>query len=413
MSKPHRIIRFVSAVLLLSALMPLRSSMGDTLTIDTAVSLGLGKHPDFRFARGGLNVARGDFWRTVSPASPIASIENEQVPRGLGISNYGEQRIGIGQSLEFPVVTIFRARAMALAAQSAESNTELAKAASRSEIRMTFVRAWLSGLRAVAADSLANAAELLARSGEKREAVGEITSLEKDRLTVQKEQFAREHAAAQLRLRVAVTQLEQLIGTQLEPGIVLAKPALEELANPENADLEDESAFVKRAVLLGESSRSWLTAEKLAWLPRIEVRIFRQLASNEKFWGGELGFSLPVWYMLGERGDIQKARGESEKALASSESARREWATRWTEASLSLDAALNTLGNFEGSALPVSRRALRAAIRSYEVGEVGITDLLSSFIQEQGVELGYLDAIENAWHWRTQLDILTAGYQKK
>ena len=411
MPRHHRITYLVSIAVLCFTLIPLQSSVGDTLTMDGAVSLGLERHPGIQSALGELDMARGDLLRIVSPESPVVTIENEHVPRRSSISHYGEQTMGIGQSLEFPVVTVFRARSAVRAVQSAKANVELAEATFRGEIRMAFVLAWLFDREAAITDSLAGTAGLLARNAVKKETAGIITSLERDRLAVQAQQSAREHDSARLRHRAAVARLEQLIGTRLEPGTVLARPELGKRSDPEYAGVEGKASLVRRAALSAESAESWLVAEKLAWLPRIEVKVFRQLTPDESFWGGELGFTLPVWYLLGERGDIQKARGQAERASADRESARREWKTRWTEASLSLGVALKTVSDFEEMTLPVSRRTLQAAIRSYEVGEIGITDLLSSFIQERTVELEYLKVVENAWHWRTQLDILMAGFQ--
>src|SRR4030065_1153462 len=79
----------------------------DTLSLQKSINIGIPLHPTVLSAKGELKTARGSVWKSLSPPSPVVRIQNEWVPKGAGISDYGEQTLGISQTLDFPLVTYF------------------------------------------------------------------------------------------------------------------------------------------------------------------------------------------------------------------------------------------------------------------------------------------------------------------
>jgi cobalt-zinc-cadmium efflux system outer membrane protein len=397
----------ISLLLITVSAFAVPPSMADTLTIDMAVTLGMQRHPEIRMAQSEIDAARGEFWENVSPESPIFSFENEEIPSGAGYSDYGQQTIGISQGLEFPLVTYYRGRASGAALESARLGLDIARIFAKNEICLTFVRTWLSKEKLAVADSLADAAERLAQIADRRAQMGDITGLERDRLLVQSQNLKGDRMAAELEYRVALTKLSQIIGNDIAEATILGAPMLAEM-NVDPAAPPNRSAILWQSALAEKSARHRLTAEKLSWLPNLEMRIFKQSISGDRFWGGELGISIPIWYPFGGRGRIIGARGNAEQSAALAEKTRRDWNSDWTEAAGSYSLSRQRLRDFEAITLPVSRRAFAAARRGYEVGEIGLTDLLLIFLEEQAVEMDYLDAIAKAWEWRARLEFLGA-----
>jgi outer membrane protein TolC len=101
--------------------------------------------------------------------------------------------------------------------------------------------------------------------------------------------------------------------------------------------------------------------------------------------------------------------GSVEKAKADLEKIKRQWNLDWMEATQSFEIAKSRLRSLEQIGLPSSRRAYDASIIAYEVGELGVTDLLASFLEKQEAELDYLEAQRELWRWKTRIDILKAS----
>ena len=384
------------------------SLSNDFLSLDSAIDLGLPNHPLLQAARGNLDATRGAFWQAVSPENPVLSVENEQIPRGLGLSDYQQQNIGISQTIDFPLVTYFKGRSSHLSTGAAKISYDLTVAEIKAEITQAYIDLWISSQRITFFDSLASSAERLALVARRRQAVGDATTIESDRLVVQSEQIAKDRDRAQLEFRLAGIVLGQLIDREISPETRLLEPTLPEAETQQKAHSENSAAVVQRASLSAKAARMQYNATKMSWLPQIELRIFKQAITGERFWGGEIGLSVPLWFPFGGRGDLLNARGTFAQAEAERELTRREWNLGFFEAQESYEIATQRLKSYEQIILPASRRAYSASVRSYEVGELNVTDLLSSLLQERSVEIDYLNAIREAWQWKTRFDVITA-----
>jgi len=102
------------------------------------------------------------------------------------------------------------------------------------------------------------------------------------------------------------------------------------------------------------------------------------------------------------------AAGSVEKARANLEQVKRKWHLDWLEATQSFEIANFRIKSLEQIGLPSSRGAYEASMKAYEVGELGVTDLLASFSEKQVAELDYLEAQRDLWRWKTRIDILKA-----
>jgi len=397
------------ALLVIIALVfwPNISLADDVLSLDSAIELGLPIHPRLHAARGNLDATRGAFWEAVSPENPVLSIENEQIPGGLSLSGYQQQNIGISQTIDFPLVTYFRGRSSRLSTRAARVSYDLIGAEIKAEIAQAYINLWISSQRVILFGSLASTAERLALVARRRQAVGDATSIESDRLVVQSEQIAKDRDQAQLESRLAGIALGQLIGREIGPATQLVEPSLPDAESQQKAYSENSAAVVRRASLSAEAARMQHNAAKASWLPQIEFRVFKQVITGERFWGGEIGLSVPLWLPFGGRGNLLTARGTLAQAEAERELTRREWNLGIVEAQESYEIATQRLKSYEEIILPASRRAYNTIVRSYEVGELDVTDLLSSFLQEKSVEIDYLDALWEAWQWKTKFDVIT------
>lgn len=381
----------------------------DTLSLQESIKAGVPLHPTVLSAKGELKTAKGSVWQSLSPPSPVVRIQNEWVPKGSSISDYKERTIGISQTLDFPLVTYFGVKSAHYSRQSAYSAYQVAIAQATAEIKMVYLDVWLAQRKALIAESLHQAAERLARSAEIRFTVGEGTSIERDRLKAHAEQSNRSLQLAVLDLTLAKIQLGQLIGRKLDTSFQVLDPGAIDSTIPNTLETASSTFIIHGAESALRSVRAQQNVARLSWLPQIELELFRQRDElRGRFWGGAIGLSVPLWFTLGGTGNLQSAAGSVEQAEADLERVKRKWNLDWVEATKSFELAKSRIRSLEQIGLPSSRRAYGASIKAYEIGELGVTDLLASFLEKQASELDYLEAQRELWWWRTRIDILRA-----
>ena len=386
----------------------------DTLSLPGSIRTGVSLHPKVLSAKGELKSARGSVWKSLSPPSPVVRIQNEWVPPGSNISDYGEHTLGIAQSLDFPLVTYLGVKSARHTKQAAYSAYQSAIAEASAEITMAYVEVWIAQRKVVIAESLQRAAARLAGSAEQRYAVGEGTSIERDRLKVQAEQSGRGLQKGVLEATLAKLRLGQLIDRDDDTDFQVSDPGGVDTTTANVSVTGSSSWLVQGAESALRAARAEQSAARLSWLPQIELELFRQKDKIEgRFWGGAIGFTLPLWFTLTGPGNLMSAAGSVEKAKADLEQARRRWHLDWMEATQSFEIAKSRMRSLEQIGLPSSGRAYSASIMAYEVGELGVTDLLASFSEKQAVELDYLDAQREFWWWRTRIDVLKATPDSK
>ena len=407
MRRQRRTMLIITAWLFATWAAPAQLAGADTLSLAQAVERAVKNHPLVRAAEGELRTLHGAFWEVVSPPAPVFRIENEEVPQGGELSRYGLQTVGISQSLDFPLVTYHRARASRESARAAKAAYELALAEAKGEITMAYVGAWTARLRLAIFDSLAHAASALAEAAGKRYAAGDATPVERDRLRALAEQSARQRESARLTLDLAWANLRQAVGSVNGVPFDIADPGLPDPILLDSA-AASIGARVQQARWTLKAAQARHTASRLSFLPQLEVELFRQRDREQQYWGGAIGLSVPVWHLLGGRGEAMQTSGEVRRAAAELEQTRRRWSLDWIEATRAYEITQNRLRSLEQIGLPASRSAYNASMQAYRVGELGVTDLLATFLETRTAELEYLDAREEVWRWRSRLDVLAA-----
>jgi outer membrane protein TolC len=382
----------------------------DTISLQESIRTGVPLHPTVLSAKGELKTAKGSVWQSLSPPSPVVRIQNEWVPKGSNISDYKERTIGISQTLEFPLVTYFGVKSAHYSRQSAYSAYQVAMAQATAEIKMAYLDAWLAQQKVSIAESLHQAIESLAKSAELKYEVGEGTSIERDRLKAQAEQFNRNFQKAVLDFALDKLRLGQLIGRGQDTSFQVLYPGLTDTSVSNRFQKASSTSIIQEAVSSLKAARAQQNIARLSWLPQIELELFRQRDQlGGRFWGGAIGLSVPLWFTLGGTGNLKSAAGSVEKAEAGLEGVKRKWNLEWVEAAESFELAKSRIRSLEQIGLPSSRGAYDASIRAFEIGELGVTDLLASFLEKQASELDYLEAQRELWWWRTRIDILIAN----
>ncbi|MEA2463673.1 MAG: outer membrane protein heavy metal efflux system [Acidobacteriota bacterium] len=363
----------VLAGLVLLASLPATAQQAAVLTLQEALERARQSAPEVVAARMRIDEARA---RAAGASLPFSSNPTVAVEAGRrsGETSSTDYGVEVGQELELPR----RRRARIDAAQAVVTQEEQrAREAEREALRgvaTTFLRALESRERAEAAASGKRLAEEALRIAERRYAAGDVAQLD-----VNLARTAVARADAEVRIANATltgrgTQLQVLLG-MTEP--VSAAGSLRDALTPATTDLAARAAERPDVRVLdaeiAEAEAEQRIARTLRW-PGFGVRASYSREEGDRVVLGGLGVTLPVLN-----------RGQEATAVANARLARlrvqREALTRTIEAEVrgavaTHDALRAAASEYERTVLPLIEENERLALESYEVGQIGLGDLL-------------------------------------
>ena len=149
------------------------------LSLSAAIDIGLKNNPGIKAYTQKVNASKGRFLSGVSLPQPELSVTNDYVPQGRNIHNFGEQSVGISQSIEFPITYFFRGSKYSIEREIAENDLVIAKLGVIFNIKKSYfnVLARQEQMK-IARENLVIAQDFV-KKAEMRYSVGECTNLEK------------------------------------------------------------------------------------------------------------------------------------------------------------------------------------------------------------------------------------------
>jgi cobalt-zinc-cadmium efflux system outer membrane protein len=368
----NRIIRLAGLVLL-AGLPVLAQQQPAVLTLEDALERARQSAPAVIAARMRIDEARG---RVVGASLPFASNPTVEVEAGRhsGATSSTDYGLEVGQDLELPRRR--RARidaAQAGVTQEEQRAREVEREALR-EVATTFLRAVEARERAEAAGSGKRLADEALRIADRRYAAGDVAQLDVNLARTAVARADAETRIANATLTGHVTQLQVLLGLaelvtvggSLRDALTLATTDLLTRAadRPDVRVLEAEIA---------EAEADQRLARTLRW-PDLGVRASYAKEEGDRIVLGGVGLTLPMFN-----------RGQEATAVANARLARlraqREALTRTIEAEVrgavvTHDALRAAASEYERTVLPLVEENEKLALESYEVGQIGLGDLL-------------------------------------
>jgi len=378
------------------AVLALPSSGGaTTLNVRDVVRQGLVFHPTLQSAQAAIQQAEGEKLTAISPTSPVLAVEREGVPRGGSLSEYGEQRIAISQELEFPLKSVWRASSARTGVAASRQNAIAQLLDLEAEIRGTFTEAYLLDQKVTLLTENVEAVRVYSTQLERMVELGEAVPLEARRARVEYLQ-AKSLLDAVSNERFAVrTRLGRLTGMDLNAA-TLESPGGEDVTTksaPVDATLS-ENPDLRAATLGAEQSATDLQIARFGWLPDLEVSYFQQKAPAEPkpdFWGVEVGLSLPIWFWLGGRGEIESSSARRRASSAELANLRLEAASELDRLTQSINALRESYRLYQSEVAPAAKEAYDLAMRSFRLGEANYLQVLDAQRSALGVQMDLIE----------------------
>lgn len=399
----------VIVVMLLFAVvcLPAVSDAG-TLSVRDAVKKGFGIHPKVQAARAAIQEAEGGWLTTLSLPSPSLSAEYEGVPRSSSPSQFAERRIAISQEFDFPLKYVWRASSATAGLNSSKQQALVLLLDLESTIRAAYTDAWALGEKLRILTDNVEVARVYASQLKRKVELGEAVPLEARRARVeylQAQALIDAVKAEQVALRGRLCRLTGLDSTALRLDMPLGVGWTNETPDTSLAQSPD----LKAANYELERTKSELALARAVWLPDLEFTYFQQKAPaepNPDFWGIEAGVSLPVWFWLGGRGEIQSAAARKRASEAGLANLRIESFSEKDRLIQALNALSERYHLYETDVVPAATEAYDLAMRSFQLGEANYLQVLDAQRSALETRIEYIEVQSELYKSIAELDRL-------
>lgn len=368
----HRIIALAGLVLL-AGLPALAQQRPAALTFEDALERARQSAPAVIAARMRIDEARG---RVLGASLPLASNPTVEVAAGRrsGEISSTDYSLEVGQDLELPQRRRARIDAARAGVTQEEQRAREVEREALREVATTFLRAVEARERSEAAGSGKHLADEALRIAERRYAAGDVAQLDVNLARTAVARADAETRIANATLTGQVTQLQVLLGL---PEPVTVGGSLRDALTLTTTELVARAADRPDVRVLeaeiAEAEADQRLARTLRW-PDFGVRASYAKEEGDRIILGGVGLTLPMFN-----------RGQEATAVANARlgrlRAQREALTRTIEAEVrgavaTHDALRAAASEYQRTVLPLVEENEKLALESYEVGQIGLADLL-------------------------------------
>ncbi len=375
------------------------SQSAPALSLEDAITLALKQNPQFRMQYKNVEVQKGVYWSEMIPEDPEVGIEVEEIPKGSPYTRYGEKRLYISQTFDFPAIYYFRHKALNAEIQRSRFSMEESKRELIFMVKQAYFTVLLQKeLVTLAKKNLELSQDFYERAKRSYE-LGES-----DRLTMLKAKVNLGEARKQLvgeqkDYESSLSRLRQVLGFREGDRLTITlsdsiPETIEEFAYEElKPSLQLHPAL--KAAQTGQQAA--LNASRLAYggfLPKISLTYYKQEIDNTVFWGGGIGLSFPLWFM-GQKGRIQEKNAQLAMAeyFVNAESLRLQ--KDLNQAVSNFQKAVTEVRLYQTSLLGEAEEVFRIAKKSYTVGEIGYLQFIDAQQTLINTRSGYLRSLTN------------------
>lgn len=348
-------------------------------------------------------------------ADPVFAVGYEGLaspPPGVG--GFDERVLGISQEIELPLKWWTRNQIAGKEVQTAEMDFEFARLEKSTVAKKAYGEVLTTEREKELAEGNLALAEDLLRKARVRLDAGDVARIEVLRAQIEVANAQRDTLQASKNLLMAKAGLNLLMARDAHAPLILT----DELTfAPIDLDIESLKTMMAeqhpRAKALNYSvamSRSEVRLSALNFLPDFELGVSRQtIRGVGRFWVAELGFTIPLWFLFRQRGDLQEARANLAQSQAVRVSVQNELILGLENAYHQLHVAEMQVRIYTERLLEEAEELYRIASRSYEEGEASYLEVLDAQRTLRTTRTGYVRTLLEYQSALADLELAVGG----
>jgi outer membrane protein TolC len=392
---------FIVLIVLIHHVMGLHTAQAQRITLTQAIDEALAHNPDLLSARQEWKAAGAALWEGISPDSPELFAEYEGIPRDShDPSEYRARKMGFAQSFAFPLAYLFKGQWYHHQKKQKEAEFLSRRSGLINQVKKGFHRVVLLEKKKILFEEIENLTRQNVQKARIRVLAGESSPYDTLKVRVDLAEVENQVLTIKEGLDVAVSELGRLLGRKADipvqimgdfnfETLSLSLDSLRSLALAHHPSIKKARAEV--AQQSAQRNLSWT-----GLMPDIHLRYFRHDLPYEpspKAWGGMIGITVPLWFLLKNQGDIRSATYSLDAKRWNLASTERRVCQDVDKAFSQLTIAEKQVQNYQEKTLQEVEELVRIATRSYEEGEMGYLEVAESLRMLNRIKAGYYDAL--------------------
>lgn len=401
MNPNNMINRLVFSLLPVIIFATLANGQDPVLTINDAVESAYEKNSTLQQMRSVLKQEEQS-WRTETGiGSPEISYFREGIQRGPE-DLFDEQRIAITQEIDFPLTTIYRLKAVKQSVLSLEFRVQALERQIKTEVKSNYIEVIYALYLQESRQRQMEIATDLYNAVYTRYEIGMATGVDLTNAELQMEQAKNDLDESEWILHKARYALFYTMGLAEDEQLytIAFSDTLRaeniEISQIQSLQLKEEQPEYRSVEHELNAAMYSLREAKSNMLPDIRLSLYKQdFGEGYNYRGFEVGLSIPLWYPLEQKGKVRKAAERIEeigwKQNEVSLDMKKQIEYAWHNYSVSR----NIIQRYNETMKDKATNLRTMALRSYQLGEIDLLNLLNAQQTYIDSEQRYLGALRD------------------
>jgi len=294
----------------------------DSLGVQEAINVALQRNPSVNQTREGIQALEGEWLTGWGLASPEVIYFEEGVPdnSGLGLPAFSQRRWGVSQRIDAPFESYYGLRRNSAEQEALGRTLDVQSALLRAAVKRAYVQLVYAREILHLTEQQVELAQGLDEAVRIRVEVGEAAEIDVMKAELELADAESNHAEAEWQFQNARYELFNVVG--LDPAEQRYEIEFPDTLVYVSVDIREASVLrgltaTPDMLAADERIRAAGLGVDAAWwsaFPSLELQVFTQdLGTGYDFHGFQVGFSVPLWFFLNERGRVEQARAEERK----------------------------------------------------------------------------------------------------
>ena len=363
------------------------------ISLNEAIEIGVRQNPVLIQATENISAAKGRFWNGISLPQPELELSLEYAPVNTSLSNYSERTFAISQSFEFPTNYFLKGKKYSKEEEIAFEQYLLKKYELVKQIKSAYFKVLADQSIVKYSEENLIISDDFYKKAQIRYNVGEGTNIEELTAKVQLSEAKNKLEIAKNNLNTSQAELNYVLGYGNQNTLILTDSLIYSEHNlsvetayqtAEETNPEIKAAELKNGIAGVEKTLAWSSL-----LPNFNFAYFKQSRDGDnEFYGASFGVSVPLWFIMDQRGAIQEASANESISEAVLQQTKNEIRLKLKNAYTSYINNQQQIKTYNDDILPQTEEVYRTAIKSYDAGEL-------SYLEYMQVKQLVINAREN------------------
>lgn len=363
------------------------------ISLNEAIEIGVRQNPELIQATENISAAKGRFWNGISLPQPELELSLEFAPVNTSLSNYSERTFAISQSFEFPTNYFLKGKKYSKEEEIAFEQYLLKKYELVKQIKSAYFKVLADQSIVKYSEEYLIISDDFYKKAQIRYNVGEGTNIEELTAKVQLSEAKNKLEIAKNNLNTSLAELNYVLGYGNQNTLTLTDSLIYSEHNLSLETAYQTAEETNPEIKAAELNNGIAGVEKtLAWsslLPNFNFAYFKQSRDGDNgFYGASFGISVPLWFIMDQRGAIQEASANESISEAVLQQTKNEIRLKLKNAYTSYINNQQQIKTYNDDILPQTEEVYRTAIKSYDAGEL-------SYLEYMQVKQLVINAREN------------------